>query len=76
MLVASFALAAQEDAAVTDPSAAENTEIDADPPTPASSSEPAASPETLPSANNDSPFDYRSTEQISEDNSVSFPVDI
>ena len=26
--------------------------------------------------NNDSPFDYRSSEEISEDLSVSFPVDI
>ncbi len=29
-----------------------------------------------PAANNDSPFDYRSSEKISEDLSVSFPVDI
>lgn len=29
-----------------------------------------------PSRTNDSPFDYRSSEEISEDLSVSFPVDI
>ena len=34
---------------------------------------PAARP---PAINNDSPFDYRSSEEISEDLSVSFPVDI
>lgn len=41
----------------------------ADQPKPA----PATPP---PAANNDSPFDYRSSEEISEDLSVSFPVDI
>ena len=34
---------------------------------------PAARP---PATTNDSPFDYRSSEEISEDLSVSFPVDI
>ena len=29
-----------------------------------------------PDSNNNSPFDYRSSEKISEDLSVSFPVDI
>jgi len=29
-----------------------------------------------PATSNDSPFDYRSSEEISEDLSVSFPVDI
>ena len=39
--------------------------------------EPAAQPATpAPPANDDSPFDYRSSEEISEDLSVSFPVDI
>ena len=38
---------------------------------------PVAPPAALPPAtNNDSPFDYRSSEEISEDLSVSFPVDI
>ena len=38
---------------------------------------PATAPATPPPAtNNDSPFDYRSSEEISEDLSVSFPVDI
>ena len=38
---------------------------------------PAAAPATPPpAASNDSPFDYRSSEEISEDLSVSFPVDI
>ena len=31
---------------------------------------------TAPATGNDSPFDYRSSEQISEDVPVSFPVDI
>ncbi|RLA48359.1 MAG: hypothetical protein DRR04_01275 [Gammaproteobacteria bacterium] len=39
--------------------------------------EPGATPATPPqAANNNSPFDYRSSEEISEDLSVSFPVDI
>ena len=41
--------------------------------------EPAAKPAApapAPAANDDSPFDYRSSEKISEDLSVSFPVDI
>jgi len=38
---------------------------------------PVTAPATRPpAANNDSPFDYRSSEEISEDLSVSFPVDI
>ena len=38
---------------------------------------PVTAPATRPPAtNNDSPFDYRSSEEISEDLSVSFPVDI
>ncbi len=38
---------------------------------------PATAPATRPPAtNNDSPFDYRPSEEISEDLSVSFPVDI
>jgi hypothetical protein len=38
---------------------------------------PATAPATRPPAtNNDSPFDYRPSEKISEDLSVSFPVDI
>jgi hypothetical protein len=37
---------------------------------------PADKPVTAPATNNDSPFDYRSSEEISEDLSVSFPVDI
>ena len=36
--------------------------------------EPVATP--APAANDDSPFDYRPSEKISEDLSVSFPVDI
>ena len=40
-------------------------------------SKPVTAPATRPpAANNDSPFDYRSSEEISEDLSVSFPVDI
>ena len=36
----------------------------------------AESESTAPVANDDSPFDYKSSEEISEDLSVSFPVDI
>ena len=37
----------------------------------------ASTPSEAPAnKNNDSPFDYRSSEEISEDLSVSFPVDI
>ena len=37
----------------------------------------ASTPSEVPAKkNNDSPFDYRSSEEISEDLSVSFPVDI
>ena len=38
--------------------------------------EPSAPAQTAPGQTNDSPFDYRSSEKISEDLSVSFPVDI
>ena len=41
-----------------------------------SSSEAPDAPATAVPENNDSPFDYESSEQISEDLSVSFPVDI
>jgi hypothetical protein len=40
----------------------------------APSSAPAERP--VPNRTHDSPFDYRSSEEISEDLSVSFPVDI
>ena len=36
----------------------------------------SAQKKTPPTADNDSPFDYRSSEKISEDVPVSFPVDI
>lgn len=39
------------------------------------SSQPRAE-EPAPGQRDDSPFDYKSSEQISEDLSVSFPVDI
>ena len=38
--------------------------------------EPATDPEPETPENPDSPFDYQASEQISEDLSVSFPVDI
>ena len=39
--------------------------------------EPGTTPATRPpTTSNDSPFDYRPSEEISEDLSVSFPVDI
>ena len=44
------------------------------PDTGAGKSDGASNP--VPDKNNDSPFDYRSSEEISEDFSVSFPVDI
>ena len=55
---------AQDEPPVTNPDAADTT----------TSAEPAAEP--TPTDAQDSPFDYRSSEEISEDNSVSFPVDI
>ena len=43
----------------------------------ATASKPAPrQPETVPAASEESPYDYRSSEEISEDLSVSFPVDI
>jgi len=69
LLLGSTALVAQE----TDPQ--ESAPKDEAPAT----AEPAAKPATpapAPAANDDSPFDYRSSEEISEDLSVSFPVDI
>jgi hypothetical protein len=36
----------------------------------------AATTEPAPAGSDDSPFDYQASEQISEDLSVSFPVDI
>lgn len=51
-------------------SATANPQPDAVAPKSGSVSKPA------PDKNNDSPFDYRSSEEISEDFSVSFPVDI
>jgi hypothetical protein len=35
-----------------------------------------ATAETAPDGSDDSPFDYQASEQISEDLSVSFPIDI
>ena len=73
--------AARDDVAGPEQAVAEPTES---PPTPAA--DPAgADPKTppadvtaaaAPSAAADSPFKYRASEQISEDLSVSFPVDI
>ena len=72
--------AAREDVAGPEQAVTEPTES---PPTPAA--DPAgADPKTppadvtaaAPSAAADSPFEYRASEQISEDLSVSFPVDI
>ncbi|MEH6637524.1 MAG: hypothetical protein V7700_18545 [Halioglobus sp.] len=45
-------------------------------PASAETNEPSAPAQTAPGQTNDSPFDYRSSEEISEDLSVSFPVDI
>lgn len=67
LLLGSTALVAQE----TDPQ--EPAPKDEAPATTEPAAQPAA-PE--PAANDDSPFDYRSSEEISEDLSVSFPVDI
>ncbi len=39
-------------------------------------SEATPAPTPAPQASGDDPFDYRASEQISEDLSVSFPVDI
>jgi len=43
---------------------------------PESGTPPPREAETVPAASDDSPYDYRSSEEISEDLSVSFPVDI
>jgi hypothetical protein len=60
-------------------------DADAEAPAPKSEApakvEPAATPAApapapAPAASDDSPFDYRPSEKISEDLSVSFPVDI
>ena len=67
LLLGSTALVAQE----TDPQ--ESAPKDEAP----AKAEPVAKPAApAPAANDDSPFDYRSSEEISEDLSVSFPVDI
>jgi hypothetical protein len=43
---------------------------------PSSAGDPAKSSAAKSAPGDDSPFDYRSSEKISEDLSVSFPVDI
>lgn len=48
----------------------------ADPNTPTAANAPAAAEAPAPRQQDDSPFDYQASEQISEDLSVSFPVDI
>lgn len=48
----------------------------APPPTPIAATAPEDGGAKPPPRREDSPFDYRSSEQISEDLSVSFPVDI
>ncbi|TXS89279.1 hypothetical protein FV139_20290 [Parahaliea maris] len=50
----------------------------ADPNTPTDANTPAQATANAPPARqqDDSPFDYQASEQISEDLSVSFPVDI
>jgi hypothetical protein len=47
-----------------------------DPPAEAEVAEQPAQAASQPEASSDDPFDYEATEQISEDLSVSFPVDI
>ena len=42
----------------------------------AETTEPAEESQPEPAASETSPFDYEASEQISEDRSVSFPVDI
>jgi hypothetical protein len=67
LLLLGLPLAAQEaDEAQTPPAEA----------APQSSTPPPREAETVPAASDDSPYDYRSSEEISEDLSVSFPVDI
>lgn len=73
LLLGSATLRAQETAS---PGAASDT--DASPPT-TEQAEPTAASERPANSGQDSgrdPFDYESSEQISEDLSVSFPVDI
>ena len=81
LLAATGSWAAREDVAGPEQAvAAEPTES---PPTPAADpagadpkTPPADATAAAPSAAADSPFEYRASEQISEDLSVSFPVDI
>ena len=67
LLLACLPLAAQE-ADETQPPPAEAA--------PESSEPPPRQAETVTAASDDSPYDYRPSEEISEDLSVSFPVDI
>ena len=69
-MTATWALAQEEPGATESPPEQTPTESGAAPPTP----EPT--PEDAATGNETSPFDYRASEQISEDLSVSFPVDI
>jgi len=48
----------------------------ADPPVKEAAAKPAATQQASPANNNNSPFDYQASEEISQDLSVSFPVDI
>jgi len=75
LLLTSPGALAQEDAYATDEPAATVDEENAATGEPGVTQEEPA-PDIEPDAEATDPFDYRASEQISEDLSVSFPVDI
>ena len=70
-LLLALALAAGAPAFSQDPNAEPESAEDVETPAQATSEQP-----TSPPPRDESPLDYESSEQISEDLSVSFPVDI
>ncbi len=80
LLTSPFAYSQQEDSAPGEQADAAGEEARAATEPAAAEPEPDAEPESAiegdPAAADRSPFDYRASEQISEDLSVSFPVDI
>lgn len=72
LLLSTFGAQAQDTTGEPAPASAVQKEQEA----PAKTEEKAAAKPGAESESEDSPFDYRASEQISEDLSVSFPVDI
>ncbi|NQX89459.1 MAG: hypothetical protein HRT77_12420 [Halioglobus sp.] len=72
-----FLLALAAQALCAQPAAIDATDAPPDTPAPsATRSQEEAAEGAAATARNDSPFDYRASEEISEDLPVSFPVDI